>query len=624
MNRAKLWSIALLIVAIAASVTPAQSKTDVPTLEVENLGIPLKKDGRPVEVVTREKSGRTRAWVRVESPGRRDVIGIDVKTGKATVLEFFKKGLTHTRIHKADNGDLYIYTGRPGTFYRYYVEEDRLQELGVPSDPAFYWLGEAVGPDGKFYVGAYPQASLVYVDPKDDSVHEAGKMTESKKNKYIVRPVASDDNVIYCPVGLHHKELWAYDAKTDKKQSILPDELMKERGAPKIWLAKDGKVYGQIGKTKFRCHADRIETVDKFPPKAASPRDLDIGDGERAVAVNANARLRIDKTDGGDKRYVDTEFNPVTTKIYCVATEYDGKIWGGGFEPADTFTYDIATGKTKDVGHTITSSIQIYDILGLEKGLFFSSYTGCVQDFYDPKKPLKKGKNPKRIGIFSHSHNQERGVQLCLGPDGMIYTGTIPVKGHIGGALIRINPDDFSAKVFQEPVKDLSCHGVISVPSQNALFVTASNRGGTSAIEKAKEGCVFLWDVKEEKVKWTRTPVPGTGTYARAALMPDGTIFGIALGQSYFVLDPATGDTIATGKLPVSHMRFPYLVDTVLDGKAYGVGDEGLFAYDAKTKKVAMVGTSPALRWSQGFCLGADGWLYFGTGDTLYRAQLPR
>lgn len=593
-----------------------------PTLDVENLGQPLSKRGASVHFVTREQSGRNRAWVVVEAPGRRDVIGIDCQTGKTTVLEFYKYGHTHTKLHRAESGDLYIYSGRPGRFFRYYVEEDRLVELGVPADPAYYWLGQTVGPDGKFYVGAYPQANLVCVDPKTDKVYDLGRMSDDKRNKYLLHPIASDNNTIYCPVGLHHKELWAYDAKTGKSRSILPPEMMKERGVPKIWLMQDGNVYGTIGNTKFRCYPDRVEVVESYPSTRKDKPDRSIGE-EVVLAVNENSRLRIENPKTGDKRYLDTDFQPVTTKIYCVAEEYGGKIWGGGFEPADTFTYDPATGKTEDVGHTVSARIQVYDILGHERGLFFSSYVAATQDFFDPTKPVEKGKNPKRIGHFSSKYNQERGQQLCLGPDGMIYTGTVPVKGHLGGAIIRIDPEKLTAQVYEEPVPDLSCHGVISLPGLNGLFVTASIHGGSSAIPKAKEACVFLWDVAEQKVKWTARPIAGAATYARAALLSDGTVFGVVPPNQYYVFDPATRRTLATGKLPVSRLKFPYMLDNTLRGKAWSVGQEGLVAYDPATKRVELVATHDLLGNCQGFCLSDDGYLYFGVGDTLYRAQVP-
>lgn len=118
-------------------------------------------------------------------------------------------------------------------------------------------------------------------------------------------------------------------------------------------------------------------------------------------------------------------------------------------------------------------------------------------------------------------------MQLTLGTDGNIYTGTIPVKGILGGALVKIDPDDLSVKVWRDIIPQQSIISVVSVPATREIFFTSNIRGGSSSIPTKKEAVVGLWDIKGEKVVWQGTPVPGTTGYGQAALGSDGMIYGL-------------------------------------------------------------------------------------------------
>src|SRR5262249_9187116 len=142
----------------------------------------------------------------------------------------------------------------------------------------------------------------------------------------------------------------------------------------------------------------------------------------------------------GERKSIPTGFHGPGVRIYSVGCEHGGKIYGGGFQPAHLFELDPATGALRDLGHVTGGNIQIYDVFSHPRGLFLSSYMGANLDFLAPTRPLRKGENPRHIAALSQEYQQERAQQIALGPDGMLYTGTIPVKGHLGGALVRVDP----------------------------------------------------------------------------------------------------------------------------------------------------------------------------------------
>jgi len=71
-------------------------------------------------------------------------------------------------------------------------------------------------------------------------------MPTDRRQFYIYPSVAvSDENVVYCPVGLHHKELWACDVRNGEKCQLLPPSLSEQQGSVEVWTGTDGRVYGR-------------------------------------------------------------------------------------------------------------------------------------------------------------------------------------------------------------------------------------------------------------------------------------------------------------------------------------------------------------------------------------------
>src|SRR5690606_31383520 len=213
-----------------------------------------------------------------------------------------------------------------------------------------YWLGSvhAVGPDDVFYVGTYPEARLVAVDMRNDKTRDLGRLTEDDRQLYIINPAVSDDNIVYAPVGLHHRELWAVNPKTGKKRQILPANLQKGSGAPQVWTAADGQVYGRIGNNRFLCKPDKIELG-----KTAEPRDYPdrfVSGKTRVQSVDDKGRLVLKSTDSGQTRYVQTDFEGVGETIFSIGEVAGGWLFGSAIKPGKTFAVNLATGETRDLG----------------------------------------------------------------------------------------------------------------------------------------------------------------------------------------------------------------------------------------------------------------------------------
>ncbi len=601
--------------ALAAGLRGAAPAT---SLRIEDLGEPVNVRALPMQVVTGDTPETYQAWGTYQTPEKNALVGISVQTGAVSWVDTTAYGRSHLCLTKAADGTLYVYTGNPGHFLRYDPGRRSLEDLGVPAKPASYWVGHAVGPDGRFYVGTFPNATLVRCDPRTGKVDQLGRLAIDRKQSYIMVPAVSDDNVVYCPVGLHHRELWAVDAATGVKQQILPEALTDAQGAPTVWVAADGHVYGRSGATEFRCRRDGIDVGPTQPPRQDA-------DGKRAGAwrvgdIDASGRLVRTDVATGTTTPVATDYAGAPRQIFSVSCEHDGRIFGGTFSLANTFAFDPRSGVTTDYGVLTSGQVQVYDTLSHARGLFLSSYMNASVDLFDPARPVAKGRNPRHAVTVP---GQERPTQLVEGPDGMIYTGTVPAKGRLGGALVRVNPADLTSRVWLEPVSHQSVVNLAAVPETGELFCTTSIQGGSSAIPTEKQAYVFLWDCRKEEVVFRAQPVPGAISYGAVVRARDGLIYGLAAGK-YYAFDPQQRRVVFTGDLPVKTIRFPGLSDAPVGvrGLIYGIGDDAIFALDPTDHGVRVMGRDPSLARAHGFFVTTDAVLYYGDRTHLRRCRL--
>jgi outer membrane protein assembly factor BamB len=588
----------------------------------EDLGQPVRSRKLQISLVTSNSQGQYTAWRAVEGAHERSLVGIRVDTGKTLRVDLLRFREGHIQMIKARDGNLYLFAGRPGRFLKFDVETSTLTDLGVPDKQSSYWLGNAVGPDGRFYMGTYPTAGVVVCDPATGKIENLGRLPEDSREAYLLFPAVSDDNVIYCPVGLHHQELWSLDLKTRRKQQILPHVLTKAHGTPRVWLGADGKVYGQSGKSTFVCRPDGVDEVKATSQRVRPPQNQ-AGD-LTVTSVDDQGRLHLLNRLTKKEELVATDYPGTAAPIYSIGCVHQGKIYGGTFEPADLFEFDPQTGKLQDLGCQSGGKIQVYDILSHAQGLILASYTGGCLDLFDPTQPKKRGSNPQPLAKLQTPWRQERPQQLCLGPDGRVYVGTVPVKGVLGGALTRVDLADNSVKVWRNIVTNQTVSYLAAVPETGELFCGSSVSGGTSAIPSEKEAVVFLWDVKREAVAYLDRPVPGTKHYGNVVRAANGLIYGIAEGK-YYAYDPRKRITVFVGELPVRGLRWPQLSDYPVGEKGliYGLGDDAVFAINPADHKASVVARHPSLSQAFGFLVTADGTLYYGAHGNLMRCRLP-
>ncbi len=595
-------------------------------LEFENLGTPAIETGHDLSFSTSHPDGYEIAWARHETPDFMGLLGVRLDTGEHFTVDLSHWGNSQVRAVPCPQGRLvYAYCGRPDAhFVRYDPATDEITELGAPAENAYYFSHAVTSPDGRMYVGTFPRANLVWLDMNTEEMGQTGKITDVRENRYMWPAVAvSDENIVYCTVGLHHQELYAFDPATEEATQILTPELMELSDSFRVWRAEDGEVYGRSGDTTYRCTPTGIELMDEVP-RAVRERPAT---GEWIAGnIDDDGVIELTHAETGETRELQTEYRGRPIRIYSVGEEWEGRLWGGTIFPARAFSLDLETGEMSDHGRQTGGRIQIYDFIATDDGLLLSSYSGAHINLWNPFAEDDDSRNRGLTGGVTV--DQERPIQWTLGPDGHYYLGTRPIKGHVGGALCRVTLDPLEATWWKDPLGPQSIMGVVSIPETNQLLGATSHFGGSSSIPLDDEGYVFLWDCVEERVVQRFTPVEGAVSYSAPVRAPTGVVYGIAntaeRERIVFAWDPIEHETMATAELPAQRLAFPWLHDRPIgpDGLIVGLAGDAVYAIDPADHSVDVLGRHESITNSHGFFVTEDGVLYYGSGAELWRCDL--
>lgn len=592
----------------------------VPDLKFEKLGIPIIIRDLAINAVTHDPDGYDLAWGmrNVTGGGEQALVGIRLDTGDTVSFDVIKYGTSRTAAIPGADGAVYVYSGNPAHFLRYDPATRKLTDLGCPATPANYFSSPSISPDGIAYIGSYPGTHVAWVNTRTGEIGTLGRMAEDKRQQYVIHCAVADDGWVYSATGLHHMELWACNPKTLEKKQILPERFLSFQGNPGVWTAADGKVYGRAKDTTFLCTPTGVEEMAAPPARPRQP--LKTGDWT-VGAIDGEGKITLTHATTGEKKVLQTKYTGRPAKIFSVAAERDGILYGSSLLPGNMFSIDTKTGTLKDLGIITTGPLQVYDIINRPQGLFIATYMGSHVDLYRPDQPVQKGENPKYLG---RAPGMERPVQWCLGPEGMLYTGNTPAKGRLGGALMQVDPDKGTIRTWANIIPNQSIEYLAPVPEQNLLYGTCTIGGGSSAIPVEKEAFCFLWDCKAEKAVWQGQPIPGTTTYGRAVRAGNGLLYGVA-GSKFYVFDPAKRETVCTGDLPVRGLSFPMLHDEPVGprGLLVGIGDGAIVAIDPATNKAEILAKHPSLSGVHGFMVDSQNTLYYGSQNELWRVRLP-
>lgn len=609
---------AFLLFVFLASEVNAQ----LPNYVFEILGEPI-RSALPIEFVTKDEEKGAIAWAGLTDAERNMLIGINIDNGDLIEVDLTRFGKSNAvLLFKGSERYIYVYAGKRGRFFKYDIHLNKLVCLGGESK-ALYWMktSYAIAPDGKVYVGTYPNAEVTVLNPHTDEVKVLERVSSSAGTEYVINPTSSADGIVYFPTGMQHGELWAFNPETNIKKQILPDSLMTY-GPPVVWTAVDGKVYGKKGEVKFLC-APKGVIIGKTAAKMPNKKSTEI-DGKTALFIDRDGYLVMEDLSGRRSK-LKSDFKASAHEVFSIGDVHAGKLFGSGMKPGHVFTYDTASGSLLDLGKITRGGIQVYDILSYRDRLFMSSYTGGFIDCFDMGADNTLGRR-QSVAHLHPQANQERVVQLVVGKDGMIYAPTAPIKGYLGGTIIQINPENLETKVFDDLIHNQSYTSITSIPSTGELFVTSSIKGGTSAKPTEKEAFIFLWDPKTARITYKGCPVSGSPEYGKAVMAHTGLIYGVASDRLY-IFDPINKKVVLEKEMESGNEGPAKLILSERlgrNGLVYGVDSRNgrLFSLNPANNQVSILATDATLTNTRFAEIKDDGYLYYANHSKLMRVRL--
>jgi outer membrane protein assembly factor BamB len=490
-----------------------------------------------------------------------------------------------------------------------------LQVLGKPSATEDYLWQFDSGKDGRLYACTYPNAKLIRFDPRTGAMEDLGRMhpTEMYARSLAVGPTGK----VYVGIGMEKGDLVVFDPATRRHHSILPVELPGARSWHSVSVSRrmDGNLYAEFGPRLMRLDDETATLVDRAPGKPL----LRLRDG-REVAAFGRGTFSLKDPRTGQVIEQTFKYAGAGDYIFTVGVGPSNCVYGSTAMPLEVFRYDPRSGSSEHLGDMPGG--EVYSMLEHEQKLYLCYYGGAVMNLYDPAKPFWKfgagpDCNPVSFGGVGDGHLRPRA--MIRGPDGLIFVGSEPPYGELGGALGVWDPQPNRAVAnYRHLVTNQSIASLAWEPKSGLIFGGSSIHGGGGARSTEKEAKFFAFDPKLNQKIFEAVLAPGAAKYS-ATFAANGKVF-TAIGDKLLLFEPQTMKVTHTVALPgvqtdISLGQHPA-------GKLVGLTAKGVYLVDPETGELVHNADAP-VPVNCGFALVDDA-VYFGSKAELWRYVLPQ
>lgn len=584
----------------------------------EDLGIPCVRASALSRMVGSDANGEnTKVYLGFNQDAPLFILQCDPVTGETRQFNAPEGAMCAWALTTGKDGKIYTATCEGGTHPGSILvldptkPDEGLKLIGRPADSESYIWELVAGTDGKIYGCTYPGAKLVSYDPATGKLADLGRMDEQEQ--YAREIAAGDDGWIYTGIGMVRGNIVGYNTATGEHKSMLTDE---ERlpGCGVVHTASDGIVYGRIGAQWHRFSNGQATKVAEHP----GPKPRVLKDGRILVDSGIHDYYELIDPKTNEKQMFKPQYRGDGSMVFVVGEGPRGLIFGGSAVPLSMWQFDPATSQSEDFGNPTDTDGEIYSILTHGDDVYVCAYGGAYLSRYTPGKPWDFGrtpdKNPFSIGPVGDGHLRPRA--MVHGPDGMIYIGSLPPYGQLGGAMAVFDPRQ--NKVIENYRHLVPDQGIVALAwDQKTGYMIGGSSiwGGGGSTPKAKDIVFFAWDSAAKKKVWEITPVPGDEN-TEAVCVVDGKAFFTSRGsQNLTVVDTATGKLLHQKK---SEFGFPLEISLgVRNGLIYGLTDTSIITIDPMTYEVKQLEKIPGGA-NTGFALTDTG-LYYGKGVHLWR-----
>jgi len=489
-----------------------------------------------------------------------------------------------------------------------------LQVVGKPSSTEDYLWQFDIGKDGKLYACTYPNAKLVRFDPISGAMEDLGRMhpTEMYARSLAVGP----NGKVYVGIGTEKGDLVVYDPVTGKHHSILPEGLKGAKGWSTVGVSRrtDGQVYAEFGPNLMRLDDETATLVER----GAERPQLKLKDGREVVAFGRGTFSIKDPATGKITERT-FKYAGAGDHIFMVGTGPSNCVYGSTAMPLEVFRYDPRTGTSDHLG--AMPGGEVYSMMENQQKLYLCYYGGAIMNLYDPARGFWKfgstpDCNPISFGGIGDGHLRPRA--MIRGPGKLLYIGSEPPYGELGGALAAWDPDqNRTVENYRNLVTNQSIASLTWEPKSRLIFGGSGNYGGGGTRPVEKEAKFFAFDPKRKQKVFETALVPKAAKYA-ATVASQGKVF-TTIGDQMIVFDPMTMNAIKTISLPAAQLDISLGENG--KGRLIGLTSKGIYEIDPVKEEIVRSVSAP-VSVNCGFAL-ADDAVYFGSKAELWRFVLP-
>jgi streptogramin lyase len=582
----------------------------------ESLGVPVKVGGLMGCIVGPNGHGGEALYYNLnQTGGKLFLVQVDPDTGQARQFNA-PEGPGAWAFIAGPDERIYLGTWDGGLILRFDPQQpDKgIQVLGRPAASESYLWQFDTGKDGKLYACTYPEAKLVSFDPKTGAMEDLGRMHPSEM--YARSLAVGPNGKVYVGIGTAIGDLVVFDPATRQRHSMLPPGLRGTPGWSAVSVAResDGNVYATFGTNVMRLDD---ETATRVPTRP-SPPPLKLRDG-RVVTEFDRGRFTLRDPRTGQTVERTFEYQANGDSIFLVGAGPNHCVYGSTVLPLEVFRYDPAANRSEHLG--AMPGGEVYSMLERKGKLYLCYYGGAIMNLYDPAKPFWKfGRsadcNPVSFGGVGDGHLRPRA--MIYGPGGLIYIGSEPPYGQLGGAIGVWDPEqNRTIENYRNVITNQSIVSLAWEPKSGLIFGGSGNYGGGGSRPVEKEAKFFAFDPKKKQKVFEAALAPGAVHYP-ATFAASGKVF-TTVGSSLFVFDPASRKVVQTVELPGPQVEIS--LGQLAGGKLVGLTSKGVYVVDVERGSLAYSAAAP-VHVGCGFAL-VDNAVYFGSGATLWRYDLP-
>jgi outer membrane protein assembly factor BamB len=583
----------------------------------ESLGIPVRKGGLMGCIVGPNGRGGEALYFNLNQiGGRLFLVQVDPDTSEARQFNA-PQGPGAWALIAGPDEKIYLGTWDGGLILRFDPKQpDKgIEVVGKPSATEDYLWQFDTGKDGKLYACTYPNAKLVSFDPKTGVMEDLGRMhpTEMYARSLAVGP----NGKVYVGIGTAKGDLVVFDPETRQHRSLLPEGLQGAKGWSTVGTSRrsDGQAYAEFGPNLMRLD-DGTATIVKSAPERRLPR---LRDGRELAAFGRGTFSLKDPHTGQVAARTFQYPGGAGDQLFTVGAGPSNCVYGSTVMPLEVFRFDPAVGRSEDLGEMPGG--EVYSMLKHQQKLYLCYYGGSVMSLYDPAKPFWKfgttaDCNPVSFGGVGDGHLRPRA--MIRGPGDLIYIGSEPPYGQLGGALGVWDPQqNKTIENYRHIITNQSIASLAWEPKSGLIFGGSANVGGGGSRPVEAEAKFFAFDPKQKKKVFESALVPGAAKYPATCAM-NGKVF-TTVGNKLFQFDPQGMRVVKTVVLPGAQTEIS--LGQHGTGKMVGLTSKGVYVVDVEMGELVHTAAAP-VPVGCGFAL-MDDMVYFGSKAELWRYCLP-